>query len=69
MTRLTKTGQPVMGTTIEVHHTDDTWEQVKVVGKGVGQDGQTLVMVVLEYDDGSRAIAQPWRDVEWRAVA
>lgn len=24
-TRLTKTGQPVMGTMIEVHCTDDTW--------------------------------------------
>ncbi len=67
-TRLTKTGQPVMGTTIEVLLTDGEWEPVKIVGKGFGADGHRLVMAVLEFDDGSRTIAQPFGDVEWRSV-
>ena len=67
-TRLTKTGQPVMGTTIELHLDDDTWEPVKVVGKGFGVDGTSLVMVIVEYAEGDREFLQPFADVDWRSA-
>jgi hypothetical protein len=67
-TRLTKTGQPVMGTTIEVLLADDTWQAAKVVGKGYGRDGQKLVMVIVEWGDGEREILHGFGEVVWRSV-
>lgn len=64
MTRLTKTGQPVMGTTLAVKLTDGTTEQAKVVGKGIGTDGRTLVCIWVEWDDGTRQ-QLPWDGLEW----
>jgi hypothetical protein len=65
-TRLTKSGQPVMGTTIEIHTTADEWEACKVVGKGFGRDGHTLVMIVVEWSDGVRQAVPDFGDLVWR---
>lgn len=79
-TRLTKRGEPVQGTTIEVsvvHQKGDpesaertcerVWERCKVVGKGWSK-GQDLLIVWLEWEDGGR---QPvnWPEIKWRSVS
>lgn len=67
-TRLTKTGQPVMGTPIEIRLDDGTWERAEVVGKGIGTDGHTLVMVFVEWGDGTRQPLHNFPDLNWRPV-
>ena len=66
MTRLTKTGQPALGTTIEVELEDGEWLPVKVVGKGTGRDGHTLTAVWLEHPDGTRYGPISWPALYWR---
>lgn len=68
-TRLTKTGQPVMGTPIDVRLSDGTYETCTVVGKGFGLDGHTLVMVIVEWCDGTRQNLGHFADLEWRHSA
>ena len=67
-TKLTKTGAPVMGTSIDVHLTDGSYESATVVGKGIGTDGHTLVCIWVEWDDGTRQ-QLPWDGLEWRPVS
>jgi hypothetical protein len=68
-TRLTKTGQPVMGTTIEVALADGAWERAKVVGKGFGRDGHTMVLLIVEWEDGGRqSLGPPLSPDDWRAI-
>jgi hypothetical protein len=69
ITRLTKTGQPVLGTTIEIETEDDGWQRCKVVGKGmgVGRYANTMVMAIVEWEsDGARERTPFWPDVIWR---
>lgn len=48
-TRVSKSGQPVLGTTIEVRLQDQTWIPVKVAGKFFGKGGNAdLIGVVIE---------------------
>lgn len=55
-----------MGTPIEVQMTDQTYEVAKVVAKGWGTDGHTLVMVILEWADGTRQPVHNFTDLAWR---
>lgn len=64
-TKLTKTGQPVMGTTIAVQLADGNWEKAKVVGKGWGKDGHTLVVIWVEWEDGVRQELPFFEDLGW----
>lgn len=64
-TRLTKTGQPVMGTTIDIRCGDE-WEAAKVVGKGFSKDGRTLLMIWVEWSDGVRQQVPDFPDLIWR---
>lgn len=70
-TKLTKTGNPRLGSPIEVLCDDETWERVTFVayGFGVAAPAHTMVMGVIEFDDGSRSGMLRWPDVTWRAVA
>lgn len=72
-TKLTKTGEPVMGTTIELHITpydpekEPWWEAATVVGKGWSNSvPRRLILVVVEYEDGLRESLYDWEDVTWR---
>lgn len=68
-TKLTKTGQPVMGTTIEVRCVQADgpyWERCKVVAKGWGKGpGAPLVMLTVEWADGVRQ-SLDYEDMRWR---
>lgn len=69
-TNLTKSGQPCMGSPIEVCLADGTWERCTLVGKGMGVGGfaHTMVAALVEWGDGVRQWLQPWPDLKWRAV-
>lgn len=72
-TKLTKTGEPVLGTTIEVHITGDDeagwWEACKVVGKGWSKSiPRHLTMVIVEWEDGERGQLWNFEDVVWRSA-
>lgn len=69
-TRLTKTGQPVLGSPIEVKLADDSWERATVISKGWGRgrDAHMLIMLGVEWADGSRQ-PLPFQDITWRPVA
>jgi len=79
-TRLTKTGEPAMGTTIEVHITGDEvlddsgrlggwWEPCKVVGKGWSKGiPRRLILVIVEWEDGERGHLYDFDDVLWRCA-
>lgn len=67
-TRLTKTGQPVMGTSIEIRLTDGVYEPCTVVAKGFGVDGRTLVMIGVEWPDGVRQHVPNFPELEWRPI-
>jgi len=67
-TRLSKTGQPVMGTTILLHAegeengetVDKGWLPVTVVGKLYGKMGSGhLVAIIVRWEDGGR------QTIEW----
>jgi hypothetical protein len=58
-----------MGTPIEVQLSDESYEVAKVVAKGWGTDGHTLVMVILEWADGTRQKVWDWPDLAWRPLA
>lgn len=62
-TKLTKTGQPVLGTTVAIMTVMNVYEPVKVVDKGWGKDGHTLVQLIVEWEDGWREpiAANAWR--------
>lgn len=70
-TRFTKSGQPVMGTTLLVEAEDNTgpvgWVPVEVVGKLWGRGGAgDLVGLIVEFSDGGRdEVAWP---MEYRRI-
>lgn len=76
-TRLTKTGQPVMGTSLDIwvdNITTETgpepvedWETCKVVGKLHGPGGNAdLVEIIVEWEDGIRQRLAWCSDLTWR---
>ena len=72
VTRLSKSGQPTLGTTIEVEAEQGDgqalgWTRCTVVGKGFGRGGNgDLAKLLIEWPDGGREWID--RDV-WRPVA
>lgn len=66
-TRLTKRGEPVQGTEIEIRLTDLSYERAKVVGKGWGGSDNHLVLLIVEWSDGGRQRCL-FEDLVWRKV-
>lgn len=68
--RLTNTGQPALGTTIEVRLVDQTWIPLKVVGKlwGKGGSGDLVGLSLEEVQEpyvGQRQVLD-WKDLDAR---
>lgn len=71
-TRLTKTGQPVMGTTLLLEAENDEgpvgWVEATVVGKLHGKGGSgDLVAIIVEWPDGGRQSLRWPLECEWKA--
>lgn len=78
-TRLSKSGQPTMGTVLRVGTWDidlndgtprqpDSWETVTVVGKLYGKGGNAdLIGLIVQFDDGSRQRTD-WPCEAWEPI-
>lgn len=62
MKGFTKTGEPRQGSKHGFRLEDGSLEVGKVVGKGWGRDGRTLILIIVEWDDGARQSC-PWPEV------
>lgn len=70
-TRFSKSGQPVLGTSLMLEAENDEgpvgWVEAKVVGKLMGQRGSAdLVGVIIEWPDGGRERLRWPLECEWR---
>lgn len=72
-TRLTASGNPTLGTYIEIHldpidGQSARWEECQVVGKGNGRVGGPLLSVCVEWGDGQRQWVHDFGNLVWRPL-